>query len=370
MDSISTRSDLILLTPGPVRMPPLVREYLADPPCQYHRQDAFRAMFSETESDLKALVGIRDPKAYFATLLTSTGTGANESCLLALQRLGKGLIVRNGFFAARAVDQAVQNRIDHSVLDAPHDRPIDPDAVARAIAADRELRWLFFVAHETRTGLANPVGEIGRLAKERGLMVAADAISNAYAFPLDIEGAGLDVVVASSAKAIMAAPGIGIVFMRHQVAEELARRGDGTRSYYLDLLAEYQRQRADAQPRFAQPVALHAALRAACIHLHRVSVDGHMRRIRSQMDQLIEHLAGLGVASLLDPAHRSGIAVNFRLPSSLGYREFARRMEGQGYFVLYGIPGDETSFQLSTIGHLEDSEIAGARRALTTVLRP
>src|SRR5215204_2780234 len=51
-------TDLILFTPGPVRIPPLVAEYLAHPPCNYHRQDAFCAMFAETERDLKRLVGI------------------------------------------------------------------------------------------------------------------------------------------------------------------------------------------------------------------------------------------------------------------------------------------------------------------------
>ena len=36
--------DLILFTPGPVRIPAKVAESLANPPCNYHRQDAFRDM--------------------------------------------------------------------------------------------------------------------------------------------------------------------------------------------------------------------------------------------------------------------------------------------------------------------------------------
>ena len=98
--------DLILFTPGPVRIPPLVAEYLANPPCNYHRQDAFRHMFADTERDLKKLIGIKHPDRYFATILTATGTGANEACLLAMQPLGKGLLATNGFFGDRVVDQA------------------------------------------------------------------------------------------------------------------------------------------------------------------------------------------------------------------------------------------------------------------------
>ena len=55
----STR--ILLFTPGPVRTPPLVAEYLAHPPCNYHRQDAFSTMFAETERELKQLSASSGP---------------------------------------------------------------------------------------------------------------------------------------------------------------------------------------------------------------------------------------------------------------------------------------------------------------------
>lgn len=359
-------ADLILFTPGPVRIPPLVAEYLARPPCNYHRQDAFSAMFAETERDLKRLVGIRQPDAYFATQLTATGTGANEACLLALEPLGRGLVVSNGFFAARVADQARQNGIDVTVLESPADRPLDPDAIGAALDKDPSIRWVFFVSHETRAGLRNPFEEIGRVCKQRGRMVAADAISSAYAYPIDIEASQVDLVTASSAKAIMAAPGIGIVLTRKESVPAIAAAG-GPRGYYLDVIAEYRKQSAELQPRFAQPVALHAALRAACLTLTERGIDAHMARIQRQMQRLIDRLAALGVEPLLDARFRSNIAVNFRLPVGLLYSDFSRRMEEQGYFCLYGIPGDQSHFQLSTIGDLSDDHIRGAEAALARV---
>lgn len=323
-------------------------------------------MFTETERDLKRLVGIRDLDAYFATQLTATGTGANEACLLALAGFGKGLIASNGFFAERAVDQARQNHIDFTELQSPSDRPLDPDAIGAALDRDPAIRWVFFVSHETRTGLPNPFEAIGRACKQRGRVVAADAISSAYAYPIDIEASQIDLVTASSAKAIMAAPGIGIVFTRRASVAQLEAAGRPV-GYYLDVIAEYKRQSADRQPRFAQPVALHAALRAACIHLNEVGIAAHMARIQRQMQSLIDHLDALGVQPLLDREHRSNIAVNFRLPVGMPYSAFSRRMEEQGYFCLYGIPGDQSHFQMSTIGDLSDEHIHGAQAALSRV---
>jgi len=359
-------SEPILLTPGPVRIPPLVAQYVANPPCNYHRQEAFREMFASTERDLKRLVGIARPDDYFATVITATGTGANEACLLALAPLGRGLIANNGFFAARLVDQARQNGIDFDVLESPADRPLDPDQIAARLDADRSIKWMFHVSHETRTGLRNPFEAIGQVCKARGVMAGADAISSSYAYAIDIEASGCDLVTASSAKAIMGVPGLGIVFVKHASVPALsAVRRVG---YYLDVIAEYEKQRAEHQTRFAQPVALHAALRAACTHLDTVGVAAHMARIQRQMQMLIHHLATLGIQPLLDERYRSNIAVNFRLPDGLKYREMARRFEELGYYCLYGIPGDESHFQLSTIGDLSDEHVMGAQAALSNVL--
>ncbi len=361
-----SRAKLILFTPGPVRTPPVVADYLADPPVNYHRQDGFRTMFAETERDVKELVGIKDGAAYHATMLISTGTGAVEACLQAFAPLGKGLIVRNGFFGARWVDQASQAGIAHVVLDGDEQQPIDVARLEAVLDADPAIKWVFFVAHETRAGLVNPMVEIGKACKRRGLMVGSDAISAAYAYPIDIEAAELDLTVTSSAKAIQAVAGIGIVFVKLATLPVLAAHARV--SQYFDLVAETEKQRKGHETRFAQPVHLHAALRAACDHLKRLGIANHHARIRRQMQTIHDHLAAMGVKSQLDPAHRSWVAVNFRLPAGLEYPEFAQRMEAEGYYLLYGIPGDMTHFQISTIGDLGDEHVAGILRAFDKVL--
>jgi 2-aminoethylphosphonate-pyruvate transaminase len=356
----------ILFTPGPVRVPAAVTRALAEPPCNYHRQDAFRALRADIERDVIALLGIRDAAAYHATVLATTGTGANEACLLALAGLGPGLIASNGFFAARLAEQAARNGIAHRVLESPPDRPLDPADVDRALAAAPELRWLYVVSHETRAGLKNPLTALGAIARRRDVAIAADVVSSAFAYPIDVEAAGLDLAVTSSSKAIGAIPGLGIVLVRAAFLDRLrAAPGAG---YYLDLVAECDKQRRESQPRFAQPVALYAALAAACAHLRSVGIDAHMARMQRQMQAIVGHLDALGVPATLPAEHRSGVAVNFRLPAWLRYPEFARRMQREGYYLLYGPPGDDGQFQVSTIGDLDDSHVRGLQGALRRVL--
>lgn len=365
----------ILFTPGPVRIPAVVADAMANPPCNYHRQAGFRAMFAEIQTGLAELLGLRrDDKGwaadYFAAIMTATGTGANEGCLQALAGLGTGLILRNGFFGARLVDQAVQNGIDHQVLDGDPERPIDAAAVAAHLDAHPEIKWCFYVSHETRMGLVNPMVEIGRACAARGVMVGADVISSAFAYPIDIEAAQLDLAVTSSAKAVMAAPGLGIVFVKLASIAKLDAAADGRKSYYLDVIAECKRQRAEHQPRFAQPVALYAALHAAIKHMQVIGVDAHMARVQRQMDKVAAHVARYGCKPLLPREHLSWIAVNFTLPPGLTYSELAPKMQAEGYFLLYGVPGNESHFQVSTIGDLTDGDVDGLLRAFDRVLLP
>jgi 2-aminoethylphosphonate-pyruvate transaminase len=366
-------SSPILFTPGPVRIPQRVAQALSNPPCNYHRQPGFQQMFGEIQKDLGELLGLRDPAAYFAAILTCTGTGANEGCLQALAPLGTGLILQNGFFGARLVDQAIQGQLTHLVLDAPAEEPLSPAAVAAFLDQHPEVRWCYFVSHETRMGLVNPLMEIGQICHARGVMVGADIISSAFAYPVDIEAAQLDLAVTSSAKAVMAAPGLGIVFVRRAAIAALKQARDGGdrgMSYYLDVIAECERQASDHQPRFAQPVALFAALHAACAHLKDVGIDAHMARIQRQMDTIAAHLASLGLGPLLPRERLSWIAVNFGLPAGMTYSELTHKMQAEGYFLLYGVPGNQSHFQVSTIGDLSDDDVAGMCRALDRVLGP
>jgi 2-aminoethylphosphonate-pyruvate transaminase len=363
------RANLIMFTPGPVRIPALVAEYLADPPCNYHRQDGFKRMFETTETLLKELIGIKDGSAYFATILTTTGTGANEACLLALEGLGKGVILENGFFGQRLASQCKQGGIDHVVLSMPENEPMDPMTIDTFLTKHPEIKWAYFVTHETRMGLRNPTELIGQICKKHGLIVGADMVSSAWSYKVDIEAAQLDLATTTSAKAIMAVPGLGIVFVKNATVPALkAARRPGASNYYLDLMADYDKWRSDKAPRFGQPVVLHSALHGACLHMKNIGVDNHMRRIRRQMDELTAHCESIGVMAQLEPAYRSNIAVNFKLPGGMLYTDFTKLMAAEGYYILYGIAEDPTLFQLSTIGDLTDEHVQGLKKAMTKVI--
>ncbi len=366
---MTVRKNLTLVTPGPVKIPEIIHEYLVSPPCNYHRQEGFGVMFDENQRDLKSLLGIRDSSAFFVTILLASGTGTNEAAMRAMSVLGKGLIIRNGFFGQRLVDQCTRTGIDHDVYDAPDDRPLDAKHLDEFLHhTTGKYKWAYFVSHETRATLKNPLEDIGRTLKSHGLVVGADCVSSAFAYKLSIEDAQLDLMVFTTSKALMAVPGLGMVLCRHTVMSSLKAAGK-SEAYYLDLVGEYEKQKKEKAPRFGQPVELHAALRAACIHLTGVGIENHHRRIQSQMHELVSHLSTLGVNTLMEPKFRANVVVNFLLPSGLEYNEFQTLMAREGFYILYGIIEDPSMFQLCTMGDLTDFDIAGLKSAFNKVLR-
>ena len=70
---------------------------------------------------------------------------------------GSMLIVANGAYGERAIKIAAAYGIEHTPLRLPWVAPTDIGAVVAALARAPSTTHLFFVHHETTTGLLNPL---------------------------------------------------------------------------------------------------------------------------------------------------------------------------------------------------------------------
>lgn len=343
----------IPFTPGPLRPNQGAVRGLANPPATHHREKGFIEQMEAIQYLMPHLLGTSQ---HFPVIFTSTGTGANEAVLRYLflhQDPGlMGLVISNGYFADRVMSQCEriapgQARI---LLQSPS-HPLTLDSVERGLARAgwvwKQFAWVFVVAHETRAGLRNEVESIGLRAHAEGLLVAADAVSAAFAYPLALSP--FDFVTLSSAKAVGSFPGLGIVMTRPERMVPEVRD-----TLYLDLGEEYRQQAGQHRPQFAQSVPLWSALHGALEYLTMYGIPAHYDRITRQMDKVIE---GLGLPLVLDPTFSAKTVVNFRLPPGRFYTEFAKAMFERGFYLLCGIPGDETHFQVSTMGALVEHEV-------------
>ncbi len=88
---------------------------------------------------------------------------------------------------------------------------VDPDDVRKAITDKTVLITIMYANNEI--GTIHPVGEIGRLAKEKGIVFHCDAVQAVGKIPVDIERDGID-LLSMSAHKIYGPKGVGAIYVR------------------------------------------------------------------------------------------------------------------------------------------------------------
>ncbi len=88
---------------------------------------------------------------------------------------------------------------------------VDPDAVRRAITDKTVLITIMWANNEI--GTIHPIAEIGKIAKEKGIVFHTDAVQAIGKVPVDFEKAGVDLASITAHK-IYGPKGIGAIYVR------------------------------------------------------------------------------------------------------------------------------------------------------------
>jgi len=115
---------------------------------------------------------------------------------------------------------------------------VEPDEIAAAIKPNTKL---VIVNHGSNVlGTIQPIEEIGRVCKEKGVLFAIDTAQTAGVVPIDMKRMNIDVLAFTGHKSLMGFTGIGGLCVRKHVEIRQTRSGGtGVRSAYPFHLEEY-----------------------------------------------------------------------------------------------------------------------------------
>ena len=277
----------LLLVPGPTPVPEDVRRYGAQPLIN-HRSQPFRDLYARIQPALRQVFQTAHPVCTWP----SSGTGVLECALVNLFSPGdRVLSLVMGAFGERFAEIAEAFGLDVERMEVPWGQGFDPAAVAARLEADGRGTGTHFAGvlctfNETSTGVLLRLQAIAPHVRAHGALLVVDAVSGLGGADLQADTWGCDVVITGSQKALMTAPGLGMLSIgpRAQAAGERARlprsywdwrpylemAGHGETPYtpavslWYELDASLRRMLAEGLPAvFARHLALRAVARAA-----------------------------------------------------------------------------------------------------------
>jgi serine---pyruvate transaminase len=346
------------MAPGPTPVPPEVLAASAEPVI-HHRGPDFRELMLRTLARLQEVCRTQND----VLLFTGSGSAAFESAVVNLLSPGERvLVVTAGAFGDRwSALSAAYGADVHELRYAWGETP-QPDEL-RASLDESGAEVVVVVHSETSTGVVSDVQALARTARDAGALIVVDAVSSLGAVPIEVDGWGLDVVVAGSQKALMTPPGLSLATVSTS-AWERAKRSTMPR-FYFDW-ERMQAALATGSTPFTPAVTLVAALDVALGLLLEEGLEAAFARHAALGRACREGAKAMGLELFSPDEERSAVVTAILTPDGVDAKDLVLELRDRFGITVAGGHG-ELGARMFRIGHIGYYDVLDITTSLTAV---
>lgn len=359
-----------LFTPGPLTTSLAVKQAMCH---DIGAWDApLRSLVDEITMGLLQTAGVDQDDGWECVLMQGSGSFGVESAVGSLlPRQGRMAAIANGAYGERLITIARMLGIDVVPIRFPEHEQADAAVVAEALEADPSIHTVGIIHCETTTGLLNDIESVGAAVRAAGRRYIVDAMSSFGAYPIDLDGIGVDALISSANKCIEGVPGFSFILARRSLLEE-AGAGHWARSHCLDLHDQWRAFLASGKFRFTPPNQVLLAFQQALREFFAEGgVPAREARYIANHQTLMAGMDRLGFVPFLEREKMSHIITTFLCPNDSRYdfQTFYDKLSDRGMVIYPGKVTGSSCFRIGNIGRLFPRDMEALLLAMSSVVK-
>jgi aspartate aminotransferase-like enzyme len=359
----SPAAPLLLMTPGPTRVPERVLRAGARPMI-HHRTREFSAELATVVELLIPVFGASAPVLPVHT----TGRGALEAAICNFFSAGDEIAVCcNGKFGEMWAGLAESYGLVVHRICTDWTRQADVMDVARALEANPKIRAIALTYSDTSTGVSNDIATVTRTirAVRPDVLVLVDGVSSIGGMPFAFDSWGVDFAATASQKCLMSSPGLSFVALSER-AWSAAGRAKLPRNYWDFGAIRTEISKECPETPGTPPVDIVLQVAEALRLLHEEGLDRVYQRHAQMAARARAGAAELGLAlQCPNLGSFSTTLTAIAAPAGVGPKELRNGMRMRGVLTAGGLGKyKDSSFR---IGHMGDIRMADVDRTLTAL---
>jgi cysteine desulfurase len=190
-----------------------ISEHYGNPVSQHRLGDAASEALETAREQVAGLISAKPQEIVFTSGGTESVNHAIKGVAMATHDKGKHVITSNIEHQSVSKSLRMLMRMGYRVTSLSVDKYglVDPKDVERAITNETVLVTIMHANNEI--GTLEPIAEIGKITRGRGIIFHTDAIASAGVIPFDVDAMGVD-LVSMAANQFYGPSGVGALYIR------------------------------------------------------------------------------------------------------------------------------------------------------------
>ena len=314
-------------------MLPYYKEVYGNPSSLYAAGQKAKAALDQARADVAACLGADPDEIYFTSCGTESDNWAIKGAAHAMKKKGKTHIVTSAFehHAVLHTCQALEKEgFSVTYLPVHENGIVRVEELEAALTEDTGLVTIMYANNEI--GTLQPIPQIGKLCREKGIWFHTDAVQAVGQVPIDVKEQNIDMLSLSGHK-LHAPKGVGALYIRRGV--RIPNLLDG---------GAQERGKRGGTENVAQIVGLAAAMKAAC-----ATIQERREKLAAMQDKLIDAILKIDRCRLNGDRKQ-------RLPGNASF--CFQGVEGESLLLMLDLKGiSASSGSACTSGSLDPSHV-------------